>query len=114
MNGRPRLLNYLTSPNVVVWSAVLCSCALPEFYGPQQLFVKNTKTGGLENYHSEETNIVQEYIDGSFTGDLPLEEISALFNVNSFITTQVNPHGVPFVWNLNPRDNASSLEKLYF
>ena len=34
MNKRPRLLNYLTAPNVVVWSAAVCSCALPEFYGP--------------------------------------------------------------------------------
>ena len=72
------------------------------------------KTGSLENYHSEETNIPQYYEDGSFSGDLPLVEVSSLFNVNTYVVTQVNPHGIPFVWNLKPRDNASYLEKLYF
>ena len=36
-----RLLNYLTSPNVVVWSAVLCSTAIPHFYDPGELMVKS-------------------------------------------------------------------------
>ena len=29
-----KLLNYLTTPNVVVWSACLASCAIPGFYRP--------------------------------------------------------------------------------
>lgn len=32
VNSAPRLLNYLTTPNVVVWSAVLASCAIPGMY----------------------------------------------------------------------------------
>lgn len=29
----PVLFNYLTTPDVLIWSACLCSAALPEFYG---------------------------------------------------------------------------------
>ena len=28
----PRLLNYLTTPNVLVWSAVCASCAIPGIF----------------------------------------------------------------------------------
>lgn len=31
----PRLLNYLSSPNVVIWSAVTASCAFPGLFSPQ-------------------------------------------------------------------------------
>jgi len=69
--GGQRLLNYLTSPHVVIWSAVVCSCAIPEFYGAQELFIKNSKTGNLEHYHSLELNQPHEYLDGSISGDVP-------------------------------------------
>ena len=32
---KPRLLNYLTSPHLVVWSAVAASCAFPSLFPPQ-------------------------------------------------------------------------------
>ena len=32
-----RLLNYLTAPNVLVWSAALASCAIPGIYAPVEL-----------------------------------------------------------------------------
>jgi len=35
-----RLLNYLTSPNVVVWSAVSASTAIPRFFHPVELMIK--------------------------------------------------------------------------
>ena len=41
----PMLLNYLTAPDVLIWSASVCSAAIPEFYGEQELFMKNRKTG---------------------------------------------------------------------
>jgi predicted acylesterase/phospholipase RssA len=39
-----RLLNYLTSPNVVVWSAVGASTAIPIFFEPVELMIK-TESG---------------------------------------------------------------------
>jgi TAG lipase/steryl ester hydrolase/phospholipase A2/LPA acyltransferase len=35
----PRLLNYLTAPNVLIWSAVIASCALPFVFQPVELLV---------------------------------------------------------------------------
>jgi Patatin-like phospholipase/Domain of unknown function (DUF3336) len=36
-----RILNYLTAPNVLVWSAVACSSAFPFLFAPQELLVKD-------------------------------------------------------------------------
>jgi len=33
----PKLLNYLTTPNVLVWSAVVASCAIPGMYAKVEL-----------------------------------------------------------------------------
>lgn len=48
-----RLLNYLTAPNVIIWSAVCASCALPHIFGPVDLFCK------------DENNQIVHYIPGS-------------------------------------------------
>jgi len=41
--GECRLLNYLTSPNVVVWSAVVASCSIPFFLESGELLIKTEK-----------------------------------------------------------------------
>lgn len=43
----------------------------------------------------------RQYIDGSVDGDLPMNRLSEMFNVNHFIVSQVNPHIVPFL----PKDD---------
>ena len=40
-NGQDRILNYLTAPDVVIWSAVGCSCGVPHVYGPSDLYSKD-------------------------------------------------------------------------
>jgi predicted acylesterase/phospholipase RssA len=45
-----RLLNYLTAPNVLVWSAASASCALPGLYESVQLMAKNDR-GAIVPYH---------------------------------------------------------------
>ncbi len=35
-----RLLNYLTAPNVLVWSAVVASCSIPGMFDPVDLMMK--------------------------------------------------------------------------
>lgn len=35
---------------------------------------------------------VVAYSDGSLENDLPMQQLSELFNVNHFIVSQVNPH----------------------
>lgn len=46
----PRLLNYLSAPNVVVWSAVSASCAFPGLLPAQELIAKD-HTGAFVPWH---------------------------------------------------------------
>lgn len=82
-----RLLNYKSSPNVVIWSAVASSCALPFVFKPPGLKQKNPDTQKLESVHGD-----HQWIDGSIEGDLPSRMLERLFNINNFIVSQVNPH----------------------
>ncbi|KAI9365660.1 acyl transferase/acyl hydrolase/lysophospholipase [Pilaira anomala] len=92
----PRLLNYLTAPDVVIWSAVAASCSVPVFYGSIPLFSKD-KNGNIAPWNPND----QLYIDGSVENDLPMNKLSELFNVNHFIVCQVNPHVIPFLQKAN-------------
>ncbi len=46
----PLLLNYLTAPDVLIWSASCASCALPLLYEPQELMAKDV-AGHIRPYH---------------------------------------------------------------
>merc|ERR1719474_145475 len=87
-----RTLNYLTAPNVVVWSASICSCAIPGVLQAQELLEKDER-GELVPFIQEGV----EFSDGSFGHDMPMDCLSQWFNVNHFVVSQVNPFLVPFV-----------------
>jgi len=91
---KPRLLNYLTAPNVLVWSAASASCALPLLFEGVELVAKNAK-GDMVPYNL--TNV--KWTDGSLHTDLPINQLKELFNINFLIVSQVNPHAIPFVQN---------------
>ncbi|KAF1335984.1 Patatin-like phospholipase, partial [Globisporangium splendens] len=83
----PHLLNYLTAPNVLMWSASLASCAIPKIFRPVELLAKDSH-GNIVPYYREGL----KWSDGSVECDLPMERLSELFNVNHFIVSQVNIH----------------------
>lgn len=89
----PRLLNYVTAPNVMIWSAVAASCSVPLVFNASPLLVKDPVTGE----HSPWNPTPQHWIDGSVDNDLPMTRLAEMFNVNHFIVSQVNPHVVPFL-----------------
>ncbi|KHN95480.1 Acyl transferase/acyl hydrolase/lysophospholipase [Metarhizium album ARSEF 1941] len=99
----PRLLNYVTAPNVMIWSAVAASCSLPLVYTSSPLLVKDPVSGE----HHPWTPTPQRFIDGSVDNDLPMTRLAEMFNVNHFIVCQVNPHVVPFLSrdDVLPQDN---------
>ena len=66
----PRLLNYLTAPHVLVWSAALASSSLPVFFEPNKLLCKDAD--GIERFESSSTR----FIDGSMEADLPFQQLS--------------------------------------
>ncbi|CAG8433676.1 10403_t:CDS:10 [Diversispora eburnea] len=84
------LLNYLTAPNVLIWSAVAASCSVPFIYSSSPLLEKD-KNGKIVSWNPSGYRC----IDGSVENDLPMNKISELFNVNHFIV--LNPHVVPFL-----------------
>ncbi|PKI42048.1 hypothetical protein CRG98_037501 [Punica granatum] len=100
----PRCLNYLTSPHVVVWSAVTASCAFPGLFEAQELMAKDRR-GEIVPYHPpfnvdpEEGSgsSVRRWRDGSLEIDLPMIQLKELFNVNHFIVSQANPHIAPLL-----------------
>ncbi|KAF2140999.1 uncharacterized protein K452DRAFT_299063 [Aplosporella prunicola CBS 121167] len=89
----PRLLNYITAPNVIIWSAVAASCSVPLVFSAASLQAKDPKTG--EQVPWDPTP--GRWIDGSVDNDLPMTRLAEMFNVNHFIVSQVNPHVVPFL-----------------
>ncbi|KAI9360381.1 acyl transferase/acyl hydrolase/lysophospholipase [Zopfochytrium polystomum] len=88
----PRLLNYLTAPNVLIWSAVVASSAVPYVYRSAPLMAKD-RLGTIVAWNPSG----HRWIDGSVENDLPMARIAELFNVNHFIVSQVNPHIIPFM-----------------
>lgn len=102
----PRCLNYLTSPHVVIWSAVTASCAFPGLFEAQELMAKD-RSGELVPYHPpfnldpEESSgsgtSSRRWRDGSLEVDLPMMQLKELFNVNHFIVSQANPHIAPLL-----------------
>jgi len=87
----PRLLNYLTSPHVLVWSAAVASSSLPGVFESNRLMVKDAD--GTVRYECAEG---ARFSDGSMEQDLPMQQLSEMFNVNHFIISQANPHAVMF------------------
>jgi len=88
---KPRLLSYLTAPEVLVARAALASSALPALFPPVEL-VGRGPDGRERPYIPGE-----RWVDGSLHGDLPKWRLARLHNVNHFIVSQANPHVVPFV-----------------
>ncbi|KAI4225834.1 MAG: hypothetical protein L6R36_003631 [Xanthoria steineri] len=97
----PRLLNYITAPNVLIWSAVAASCSVPLVFSAATILAKDPKTGEAVPWNPSP----QRWIDGSVDNDLPMTRLAEMFNVNHFIVSQVNPHVVPFL--LKEEDSIS-------
>lgn len=105
---KPRLLNALSSPEVLVDCAVLASCAVPGLYPPVTLKARkagDAVTGEIPYMPTE------RWIDGSVHGDLPLMRMARLHNVNKTIVSQANPHVVPFISQDHQRGAAATLKR---
>ena len=85
---RPRLLNAVTSPHVLIRSAVRASCAVPGFFEPVQLQARDAD-GNTVPY------LEQRWIDGIFAADLPARQLGRLYGVNHFIVSFINPMLLP-------------------
>ncbi|MCJ1478626.1 hypothetical protein MMC13_007307 [Lambiella insularis] len=96
--GVPNLLNYLTAPNVLIWSAALASNASSTtFYSPVILKCKD-ETGAIIPWASAQEITFRSWRQASYSDrDSPLSRIAELFNVNHFVVSQARPYIAPFL-----------------
>ncbi|KAK7203066.1 acyl transferase/acyl hydrolase/lysophospholipase [Myxozyma melibiosi] len=94
----PNLFNYLTTPNVLIWSAACASNALPGLFEEILLMCKNEHgqivpwmpTGSTIKWKSWTATPRAER-------EAPYTRVSELFNVNHFIVSQARPYIAPFI-----------------
>lgn len=91
---QPRLLNNLTAPNVLIWSAVCASCSLPGIFPSSPLYEKDPQTGEKREWSGSAS---VKFVDGSVDNDLPISRLSEMFNIDHIIACQVNVHVFPFL-----------------
>ena len=100
LHQQARLLNAITSPTVFVREAVMASCAIPGIFPPVTLMARG-HSGERQPYVAS-----RQWVDGSVTNDLPARQLSRLYGVNHFITSQVNPI---VLWTLRDTDAEDTL-----
>jgi NTE family protein len=98
-----RLLNYITSPSVLLRSAVMASAAVPGVFPPVTLQALDS--------HGERMSYLptRKWVDGSVSDDLPAKRLARLYGVNHFVVSQTNPHVVPFVTDGRRKQNTLGL-----
>ncbi len=101
-NQKSRLLNDIASPNVLIHSAVMASCAIPGLFPPVTLMAKN-KDGIVQEYLSG-----RQWVDGSLSNDLPSKRLARMYRANHFIVSLTNPLLLPFVSDKAKRSNLVS------
>ncbi|CAL9734859.1 triacylglycerol lipase 5 [Monosporozyma servazzii] len=89
-----RLLNNLTAPNILIWSAVCASCSVPGIFPATPLYEKDPKTSEIREWLGKTS---AKFVDGSVDNDLPIPRLSEMFNIDHIIACQVNPHVFPFL-----------------
>ncbi|KAI0068836.1 patatin-domain-containing protein [Artomyces pyxidatus] len=81
-----KLLNYITAPDTIIWSALLASAAVPGILNPVVLMQK-LKDGRVVPW-----NWGSKFKDGSLRVDIPVQALNLYFNVTHPVVSQANPH----------------------
>ena len=100
------ILNYKTTPDVLIWSAILASSAMPNMVQPVELLCKD-REGHIRPFHVHG----KTWTDGTIKNDVPVKEIAAMHNANFFIVSQVNPHLVPFFYTVSLLSHSTRLHR---
>jgi NTE family protein len=102
---RPRVLNHLTTPNLLIEQSALASCAIPGIFPPVTLLSKDKNGNAIPYMESE------KWIDGSVHLDVPMQRIIRLHNVSRSIVSQANPHVIPFVNEEKQKQQIEQISK---
>ncbi|EPE06800.1 patatin-like phospholipase [Ophiostoma piceae UAMH 11346] len=107
----PSVLNYVTAPNVLIWTAAVASnassvvsdAATTAWYGRRQTAIlsKEIDADGSEvvrPWPLADAAQFRHWTYGSYgTRHSPLQRVAQLFNVNHFVVSQARPYLVPFL-----------------
>ena len=115
-SSEPILLNYLTAPSVLIWSAACASCAVPHLYAPVELLAKNP-VGEIIPYFGNDNDEHMRFGAGCVDGgvakmDVAMDRLRTLFNTNNFIVSQLNLSLLPFIFGGASFSSAGPLQKL--
>lgn len=102
--GAPSLLNYITAPHVLIWTAALASSAVDVRDSPVPLQCKHPD-GSIrlwdnppKSSYGPRTEKRRAASRGTtIAKDSPLTRLAELFNVNHFIVSQARPYIAPFL-----------------
>ncbi|ROT36872.1 patatin-like phospholipase [Sodiomyces alkalinus F11] len=98
--GVPTLLNYLTAPNVLIWTAAVASNgSSPSLYGRRvtTILCKDAQ-GNIVPWAPANIIDFRHWTHVSYSDrESPLSRIAELFNVNHFIVSQARPYLIPFL-----------------
>lgn len=94
VNEVPQLLNYLTAPNVVIWSAAAASVAIMGLFETVDLLAKD-KNGNVVPWSP--STVKWSDAAAVVESESHLTRLAELYNVNHFIVSQANPYIVPFL-----------------
>ena len=102
---KSRLLNAITTPNVLIREAVMASAAVPGVYPAVTLAARNHE-GERQPYLP-----ARKWVDGSVSDDMPAKRLARLYGVNHYVVSQTNPHVIPFVADGKKKEDVFSLLK---
>lgn len=111
----PSLLNYITAPNAIIWTAIYASIGTGVLSDDIQIYVKNFNDEivpiepelDISFLKPQEVSYSQHYFRGSNGGGAtagpqaisPYTRLTELFNVNHFITNLARPYLAPVISN---------------
>ncbi|KAI1143303.1 hypothetical protein F5Y05DRAFT_420983 [Hypoxylon sp. FL0543] len=98
-DGIPALLNYITAPNVLIWTAAVASNAsTPSLYGSRSTTVLcKDVNGNIVPWAPATALRPQAHASPVKDHKSPLSRVAQLFNVNHFIVSQARPYLIPFL-----------------
>jgi predicted acylesterase/phospholipase RssA len=118
----PFLLNYLSAPHCLVWSAIAASCAFPGMFPPQPLLCK-ARDGSIQIWRpvgdrsawdrvggSGSSEDTYSWHDGLVQEQAGMDSLRSLFNCNYFVVSQSN---VYITMLLTLKHRIASLGPLY-
>lgn len=98
----PSLLNYVTAPNVVIWSAIYASIGTGVLSDNVSLYIKDLTNRVIPMKASSSPDCVfltPQKANERHNAESPYTRVTELFNVNNFVISLARPYLAPLIVN---------------